>query len=125
MTLEQSILPRGHVPPGLKGLVRGLCAHQIRCMMEDLRKELQRRKDGGASREGCPGLRGDCGEGAGWSICQWTAMHGRPVGGRMHRPVGGWEVRTGRQERGGGGGGPRGKERQGGREGREGWPPAM
>ncbi|KAG2448948.1 hypothetical protein HYH02_005704 [Chlamydomonas schloesseri] len=46
VTLEQSILPRGPTPPGVKGLIRGLCAHQIRCMMEDLRKELQRRKDG-------------------------------------------------------------------------------
>ncbi|KXZ42655.1 hypothetical protein GPECTOR_127g533 [Gonium pectorale] len=46
VTLEQCILPRGHTPPGVKGLVRGLCAHQIRTMMEDLRKELQRRKDG-------------------------------------------------------------------------------
>lgn len=46
VTLEQNILPRGPVPPGVKGLVRGMCAHQIRCMMEDLRKELQRRKDG-------------------------------------------------------------------------------
>ncbi|GLI61051.1 hypothetical protein VaNZ11_003312 [Volvox africanus] len=46
VTLEQSILPRGRVPPGIKGLVRGLFAHQIRGMMEDLRKELQRRKDG-------------------------------------------------------------------------------
>lgn len=48
MTLEQSILPRGPTPPGVKGLIRGLCAHQIRCMMEDLRKELQRRKEGEA-----------------------------------------------------------------------------
>ncbi|PNW88525.1 hypothetical protein CHLRE_01g033150v5 [Chlamydomonas reinhardtii] len=46
VTLEQSILPRGPTPPGVKGLIRGLCAHQIRCMMEDLRKELQRRKEG-------------------------------------------------------------------------------
>ncbi|KAG2444777.1 hypothetical protein HXX76_001520 [Chlamydomonas incerta] len=46
VTLEQSILPRGPTPPGVKGLIRGLCAHQIRCMMEDLRKELQRRKNG-------------------------------------------------------------------------------
>ncbi|GFR39789.1 hypothetical protein Agub_g274 [Astrephomene gubernaculifera] len=44
VTLEQSILPRGPTPPGLKGLVRGLCAHQLRCMMEDLRRELDRRK---------------------------------------------------------------------------------
>lgn len=46
VTLEQSILPRGPIPPGVKGLVRGMCAHQIRCMMHDLRLELQRRKDG-------------------------------------------------------------------------------
>ncbi|KAG2501851.1 hypothetical protein HYH03_000349 [Edaphochlamys debaryana] len=45
VTLEQSILPRGHTPVGIKGLVRGLCAHQLRCMMEDLRRELQRRKE--------------------------------------------------------------------------------
>ncbi len=50
MTLEQNILPRGPVPPGVRGLIRGMCAHQIRCMMEDLRKELQRRKDGGCGR---------------------------------------------------------------------------
>ncbi|KAG2501807.1 hypothetical protein HYH03_000307 [Edaphochlamys debaryana] len=46
VTLEQSILPRGPTPMGIKGLVRGLCAHQLRCMMEDLRRELQRRKEG-------------------------------------------------------------------------------
>ncbi|GLC43298.1 hypothetical protein PLESTB_001343400 [Pleodorina starrii] len=52
VTLEQNILPRGHVPPGVKGLVRGLCAHQIRCLMDDLRIELQRRKDGTSSTLG-------------------------------------------------------------------------
>ncbi|EFJ40166.1 hypothetical protein VOLCADRAFT_108304 [Volvox carteri f. nagariensis] len=53
VTLEQSILPRGPVPPGVKGLVRGLCAHQIRCMMDDLRAELQRRKEGTSTTTTC------------------------------------------------------------------------
>lgn len=46
VTLEQSLLPRGPTPPGVKGLVRALCAAQIRNMMEDLNMELERRRNG-------------------------------------------------------------------------------
>lgn len=45
VTLEQAILPRA-VPPGaMQHLVRKLCANTIQGMMEDLRREVDRRKE--------------------------------------------------------------------------------
>mmetsp|Transcript_37941 Transcript_37941/g.84526 ORF Transcript_37941/g.84526 Transcript_37941/m.84526 type:complete len:292 (+) Transcript_37941:39-914(+) len=43
VTLEQAILPKAPAPPGVKHLIRALCAKQIRDMMEDLRKEADKR----------------------------------------------------------------------------------
>lgn len=44
VTLEQVIVPKAAPPIGTKALVRSLCAKQLQNMMEDLRKELGRRK---------------------------------------------------------------------------------
>ncbi|KAJ9520570.1 hypothetical protein QJQ45_007428 [Haematococcus lacustris] len=44
VTLEQHIVPKAPTPPGIKHLVQGLCAQQLRDMMTDLEAELVRRK---------------------------------------------------------------------------------
>mmetsp|Transcript_1796 Transcript_1796/g.4553 ORF Transcript_1796/g.4553 Transcript_1796/m.4553 type:complete len:270 (+) Transcript_1796:111-920(+) len=44
ISLEQSILPRAPAPPGIKQLIKGLCARQLQNMIEDLDAELHRRK---------------------------------------------------------------------------------
>ncbi|KAF5840412.1 hypothetical protein DUNSADRAFT_16789 [Dunaliella salina] len=51
ISLEQSILPRAPAPPGIKQLIKGLCARQLQNMIEDLDAELRRRK---CKREGLP-----------------------------------------------------------------------
>ncbi|KAL6751293.1 hypothetical protein V8C86DRAFT_697996 [Haematococcus lacustris] len=40
VTLEQHIVPKAPTPPGIKHLVQGLCAQQLRDMMTDLEAEL-------------------------------------------------------------------------------------
>ncbi|GAX85056.1 hypothetical protein CEUSTIGMA_g12476.t1 [Chlamydomonas eustigma] len=52
VTLEQNLLPKSGVPPGLKGLIRRMCAKQLTDMMEDVRAEIDRRKK---TRGGCNG----------------------------------------------------------------------
>jgi len=44
VTLEQRVLPSMPAPGPIKHLIRGLCAAQVKNMMEDLRKELDRRE---------------------------------------------------------------------------------
>ncbi|KAG1662757.1 hypothetical protein FOA52_006782 [Chlamydomonas sp. UWO 241] len=54
--LEQAILPASPAPPGVKHLIRRLCAKQARDMMEDLRAEVDRREVG--KKEGRSGSSG-------------------------------------------------------------------
>jgi len=44
VTLEQNLLPKSGVPPGLKGLIRRMCATQLTDMIEDVRAEIERRR---------------------------------------------------------------------------------
>eukprot|EP00798_Chlamydomonas_sp_ICE-L_P004639 gene4639-14835_t len=44
VTLEQRVVPRNRPPPGIKHLIRRLCAKQIQDMMKDVRLEVARRK---------------------------------------------------------------------------------
>ncbi len=41
VTLEQAILPKHPTPPGIKGLIRRLCAKQVKDMMEVRRTLVQ------------------------------------------------------------------------------------
>ena len=44
VSLEQALLPKAPAPYGVKHLIKGLCAKQLRDMMDDLNTELGRRK---------------------------------------------------------------------------------
>lgn len=55
VTLDQAILPRATPPAAMTKIVRGLCGHQLRVLMEDLRTEVQRRQQqaaGGTDGQG-------------------------------------------------------------------------
>ena len=52
MTLEQAVAPRVMPPGPLMRMVRGMCARTVGNMMEDLQKEIERRRIEGG-RPGC------------------------------------------------------------------------
>ncbi|KAG2490159.1 hypothetical protein HYH03_011462 [Edaphochlamys debaryana] len=50
-TYEEAVLPRGHVPRVARGAVRNMCSSQARRVMEDVRRELDRRAAAAARGE--------------------------------------------------------------------------
>jgi hypothetical protein len=56
VTLEQNLLPRGGVPAGMRGMIRGMCAKQLKDMIDDLAAELVRRQKARGKGESPPGV---------------------------------------------------------------------
>lgn len=56
VSLEQALLPKAHIPSGIQGVVRGLCAKTLHGLMDDVRKEAARRRKAAAAAQSgeCP-----------------------------------------------------------------------